>query len=820
MPTTQDQLQLEKDMIEAGIERYLKAVENAESHGRGSEASYGVKLIRTLVVPIAEELRELIAEKTTPNKHKASRLAKYAAVLAKLPAELVAFNSLRILLDMVSNKNYVSLTTCLVKVGREIESELRFSHLKAHNESYFNAVIANSQKKKSKDPKHLHKVLNNLQRKEGFTWDGWTNRDCASIADIVLSSILAVSDIFEVTNIIMAKKAQRSHTKTMAVIRLTAEAVEWITKHKEFRALLYPMYQPMIVPPAPWVGMKDGGYLTGDVRARYRFVRGVQGKVLAEYTNEKLAYAYEMVSKIQATPWQVNKQVMDVAVEVWERDLGMVLPNSQPISIPPSQFADRRKEDLNELELQLLSEWKTKVRDLHNKESERKALCYSASSAIRTAQKFSAYDKIWFPMNCDHRGRVYSIVPVFNPQSDDLAKGMLKFGEGKPLGTNGFYWLMVHGANKYGYDKVSYDARVDWVTEREKEILAIADNPLQYMELWAAADKPFQYLAFCFEYASAVKSGNVETYVSSLPCALDGSCNGLQHFSAMLRDEVGGKATNLVNAEVPADIYSEVARVATNKLATSSLTTQREWLSFCLKYGKGILPRKLAKKPVMTLPYGSTQFSCTDSIAEFVRDTDADWFGEGNAFVAARDLTPILWGSISEVVIAAREAMDWLQKCSRVITAAGEPIRWDTPNGFPVCQAQFKTTDVLRLETTLGKRLRIVEDTDKLDPVKQESGISPNFVHSMDANHMLATVKLAHERGIDSFACIHDDFGTHCCDIEIFHGCIRESFVALYDGSDPIGDFYSRYAHLGIDLPPKMGTLNIAEVLTSQFFFG
>src|SRR3546814_16441857 len=47
--------------------------------------------------------------------------------------------------------------------------------------------------------------------------------------------------------------------------------------------------------------------------------------------------------------------------------------------------------------------------------------------------------------------------------------------------------------------------------------------------------------------------------VSRIPVALDGSCSGLQHFSAMLRDEEGGAAVNLLPAERPQDVYKRVA---------------------------------------------------------------------------------------------------------------------------------------------------------------------------------------------------------------------------------------------------------------------
>jgi DNA-directed RNA polymerase len=54
--------------------------------------------------------------------------------------------------------------------------------------------------------------------------------------------------------------------------------------------------------------------------------------------------------------------------------------------------------------------------------------------------------------------------------------------------------------------------------------------------------------------------------VSGLPVAQDGSCNGLQHFSALLRDEIGGKAVNLIPGDVPEDVYQRIADKVLSKL--------------------------------------------------------------------------------------------------------------------------------------------------------------------------------------------------------------------------------------------------------------
>jgi DNA-directed RNA polymerase len=45
------------------------------------------------------------------------------------------------------------------------------------------------------------------------------------------------------------------------------------------------------------------------------------------------------------------------------------------------------------------------------------------------------------------------------------------------------------------------------------------------------------------------------SYVSHLPVHMDGSCNGLQHYAALGRDEAGGRAVNLLPSNTPQDVY-------------------------------------------------------------------------------------------------------------------------------------------------------------------------------------------------------------------------------------------------------------------------
>lgn len=229
----------------------------------------------------------------------------------------------------------------------------------------------------------------------------------------------------------------------------------------------------------------------------------------------------------------------------------------------------------------------------------------------------------------------------------------------------------------------------------------------------------------------------------------------------------------------------------------------------------------------MTLPYGATKRACTDHIFKCIYETSRGFFkgvshGDNSGdFGAAMYLTDILWQSISEVVVSARLAMDFVRDCAAVMQKQGKPIVWETALGFPVYQGTPEIK-IRQVDTQLCGRLqlRIASETPKLDLSKQKQGGPPNFVHSQDATHMMMTVLAAHKMGITSFAMIHDDFGTHASDVDALHVAIRESFVKLYTKHDPLQEFRDGLKGKGLPEVPVKGKLDITQVLDAQFFFG
>ena len=58
-------------------------------------------------------------------------------------------------------------------------------------------------------------------------------------------------------------------------------------------------------------------------------------------------------------------------------------------------------------------------------------------------------------------------------------------------------YFAVHGANCFGYDKVSFKDRVNWVYDHSNEICESAKSPLDY-RWWTQADEPWSFLAWAF----------------------------------------------------------------------------------------------------------------------------------------------------------------------------------------------------------------------------------------------------------------------------------------------------------------------------------
>src|SRR5262249_36562099 len=148
-----------------------------------------------------------------------------------------------------------------------------------------------------------------------------------------------------------------------------------------------------------------------------------------------------------------------------------------------------------------------------------------------------------------------------------------------------------------------------------------------------------------------------QNFVSTLPVAIDGSCNGLQHLSAVMRDEVGGHLVNLVgypedvDAPDPQDVYGAIAKKIKDMMEEEQDPIKKAYADAWLKWPSGV-SRKAAKQIVMVVPYAAERYGATDKLIKDYLDEEptCPWdtrnkrlmgsYFTGLAFEAVAELVP------------------------------------------------------------------------------------------------------------------------------------------------------------------------------------
>lgn len=614
--------------------------------------------------------------------------------------------------------------------------------------------------------------------------------------------------------------------------------------------LLYHAHKfcPMVVPPAKWEAYDKGGYY-GDLAhfatlLRLKDLNTVFGETyMKRFSQLDTTDVLKALNAVQMTAWTINKEVLEVVK--YCRALGYIPCASANDNIMSIEHDDKPVRPLILENEKAILEYKKKMAEWYSEEKRRTSLQNRANTIINTADTYSEYPKVYFPWNMDFRGRMYPI-PVFNPQGDDLNKGLLLFADTPPCqDPKDIEWLAITGANLAGVDKVSYDDRIAWVYQNEKDILASAADPMGHM-WWLQQDEPVQMLAFCFEWAKAkqwiAEHGSIVGWVTGLPYAQDGTCSGLQHFSAILRDPIGGKAVNLVPQDKPNDIYAQVAIKVNEFLKKDAMTgTADKWndekmrldygtktkAQIWLNYG---VTRKVTKRPTMTLAYGAKKAGYTEQIMEDTikkamrEQKDSCVFTQSNCFQCAQYMAELIWNAVSQTVVKAVEGMDWLHKCAKLVTKSASVVTWKTPIGLLLQQNYVKYEMKIVKLRCAGKRFRIYapNQTGIIDKHKQTNGIAPNFIHSMDACHLQMTICNSVDAGIKHFAMIHDSYGCPMSQAALMYKIVRETFVAMYTEHSVLDEFKECLQPLSdkpLPEPPTKGVLNLDVVKDSKYIF-
>ena len=517
------------------------------------------------------------------------------------------------------------------------------------------------------------------------------------------------------------------------------------------------------------------------------------------------------INKLQRTGWKINTRVLEAML----KDEG--------------NFVSREKV-------------------VGNKAKEQRRISKLVEWSFTTKKAGYLGDKTFHQfLEADYRGRLYYSEPFLNYQGSDTARGMLMFSRGKVMDDHGLFWLAVHTAcshNKsFKIDEIPEWCEADYKTYLEQEGLesiSIDKMTLEDRVRWTnenietirqhgrdltfdhTAEKAISFLACCIEWNDYNESHEMgEIYRTHLPIPVDGSNNGWQHLGAISKDTHTGKLVGLIPTDIQKDFYVQTAKELAN------LTEDDELKDLLSRMPMKHIRKGISKRGSMTRAYSAGAAKIGENMWF---DCRAEDYHElyGITEEHCMKLAKILVKAINNVCPGPLKTMGYLQSLAGVAIAQGaETLTWTTPSGFDVDYTCYyskrcKTRGTIKGYDKYNKKCQVQHVaqvfTDFPDVRGFMCGISPNYIHSMDASHMSLVI----DKWNGDFGAVHDSFSTHAPDVELLLGHTKREFIEMYD----VDDFYEiienqlveDMADVTVDRP-KLGDLNIEEIEDSDYFF-
>jgi DNA-directed RNA polymerase len=813
-----DQMILEQQMLQSGFDRYTKA--QAKATKRKELTSAQDRLFKEAVGSVMEAMDAAVAEVSGPGAKPSWHLP--VTTLGSLKAAVL---TLRDTFNLAANcASYVNVTR---NVGRAVEVEMIAKAVEEKDTVAYKKITKKVKRLSGKAFKT--KVISEMAQEQGF-WDPLGHEEHVKMGAGLLNFVLEATDLF-----VTSMENEGTSDQTM-VVGYSPEAIERLKLIEDREAWMRPLYGPMVEPPKDWESAFTGCYQDPRLSNTFKVIKTGNRDHLTKVDAAIRAGApfVKALNAIQAVPLRINPFVLEWVEKAWENAYDIdSFPSRKPVVVPEDAPRWVRQE-------------------LRRTENETRSGQANFLNDLDEAKTYASYGTFYLPGQLDWRGRVYC-KPHLNHQREDHCKALFEFANGKSLDAMGAVWLAIQVATTAGFkvegkalDKLPLMDRYQWTSENTERLCAMVKDPAADL-WWTTADAPFCFLAAAKAWSDYQDQG--DAYVCHLPVNVDGSCSGLQHFSAMLRDPIGAKHVNLEPSEIPSDVYQAVADavlpIVEADVATGNVIAMR-WMSIGIN-------RKIAKRCVMTYVYGSKQFGFSEHLADdFAKELEAAVRADLQAepeedefqFKArvnrevkgcATYLAAHIWKSVQATVKAAAEGMGWLQDVAGLLAGEGKAATWTTPMGFPVINAYFEPqverVDLILYDRTLQVPQRFVPrvktgDTDELMKRKCRSSISPNFVHSMDSSHLQAAVLKSAEEGITDFLLIHDSFGCLPTDMSRYVQIVRETFVEQYLQNDPLQDLHDRAlgalseeGKADLTPPPAKGEFDLNQVLESHYAF-
>jgi DNA-directed RNA polymerase len=790
-----NQTDLNEEMLNRGKDRYTSNYNDALSRGQFSTTQPGQRLISSTIIKVVNQINEFKKEQS---KIRAGNQTKAYGLLKDISSKTLSFIALKRLMD-ISHKR-ATTHMAYKAIGTEVYNEVRIGEYKKQFPKDYKAARNFSRKA---GVSHRQKFLILCLNKHEVEVTKWGHPEILAVGAALFSIVKSVLNFFQVIQL-------REGKKTINMLAVSEELINWVSAFNKNNEFMKPDYMPMLDKPTKWEVYDKGG--TPEDLPNYNLVANRDHKYIKEdLSKANLSQVFSAVNIIQETRWRINENVFKRLTECFDRGIEVGKLNSVYFSNEPKVPSDI--ETNQESRRAYRAERNKIIKDNLRVTSKR----YSVARTLSIAKQFIDKPAFYLPCELDFRGRVYPKAAFLHPQGSDPIKSLLEFSDGEKIETQDqANWLAFHGANAYGLSKETISERIAFIENNED---LIRDTVNGSSSDWMEADKPWEFLAFCYEWVEFKRQGF--GFKTHLPVSVDGANNGSQILSLLARDRDGCKATNVTAVDKPQDIYQEVADEVIQLLNEAD---PEDHIIEILKSHFEIT-RKTVKKQTMTIAYSATFFSCRDYTKAWMQEE----LDKARIKLAAKEfseaghvLAKFVWEAINRRMGKQKEVMAWLQECCSLLVENNFDITWTTPLGLPVKQ-KYQNMKKMTIDLTSGDRIQVryLEELPTPNKGKHKSGISPNYVHSLDAAALQLTTILGAKLGITNFMLVHDSFGTLCTKMDELSAAIRTAYYKIFS-EDQLGNLRQNWqARTGLSLPevPHFGDMNVDELLDSEYFF-
>ena len=805
----------EHRMVTDAEDRYLERINNKQLN----ETKLGEQLLQTIAPEVQEfiAVRQREAEDAIINNSTGKRNLAWKYLIGLADAQELAFAATQNLMStLATNKPPTYQHVCL-ELGETVIREIRFQKWRDSEPTYSSHFLRRNSQALASKAQHLRFARKIEKKIEGFL----DSDEYDLTRDAKFSTGALVMDCIR-----RAHPDMLTFTATGPRGKIRAQTVFYsddflsdVSRLHAIASVSQPIRRPMLVPPRAWKqndeGKIDGGY--------YLLNQKVYRTDWHPHKFLPSADALDSLNNIQKTPWRINKAVYEFLCR--NPYIGPQMPVHKPKKLAPEQWQNLSNDDKRIVQQEFNDNLAKYV------STTSKAMTFERQ--ILQAKMLIEKSAFWQPHSFDFRGRLYPANQMLTSQGDHVAKSLIEFANGKRIDKDGIAALKLQVANCYGYDKLSIEDRLAKVDEMADDIMLMEEDDKLAIRYIQKADEPMAFYAAAIDLA---KAWRYPMHITHLPCAVDGTCNGLQILSLLGKDQVGAEKTNCTSSTSRKDLYLEVG-LAVRKIiedimmkaeASTELEAAHSWFTVMQEDRSA---RKVVKRAVMTTAYGVTGEGIREQL---VADRLCDELDIPKSLLAL----PVLqarhklagymrdWILVArvEVVSEAVKIMDYLRDSAKALAKEGYPLSWTTPDGCKVTQ-KYVVLQEKHVRTFDNWMRRLRKRTDKLSPGKNAGAAAPNVVHSLDAAMCRMVASRLVENGIEDMAFIHDSYAVHACHLTTLNNIIREVGVEIFEGNWLADELHQGLLDMippdmRLPDPPKQGDLCVkTELPNARYFF-